>query len=249
MATDAERDLFESAVLAGVGRQAERLPASEITGFLAMAGRAYDRRLMVMGRAVNGWGEGILPAAVATTDAATRYARRVQDSVAPGPNGECPMRWVTDSWGAPCGEYNTKRSAFWRAVRGVVARVGMADVEQPEWPSQLVWSNLYKVSPACRGNPSGGLRQIQLPGCLELLRLEVVTYGPRHLLLLTGNDWAAPFLAAIGCSVHGGTGLSYVEWFGTCSLGGGHQMRCVVAAHPQGKPSAQWLQEVLLALQ
>ena len=60
MATDAERDLFASRVLAAVGREAAGLPRSPLTGFLGMAGRSYDHGLMVVGRAVNGWTESIL---------------------------------------------------------------------------------------------------------------------------------------------------------------------------------------------
>lgn len=63
------------------------------------------------------------------------------------------MLWVKDGWGAT-DRYNTKRSAFWRAVRGVVEGLGISDVEHDTWSSHLVWSNLYKLSPADGGNPS-----------------------------------------------------------------------------------------------
>jgi len=55
MATDSERDLLAASVLSTAGRQVEHLAPTEVTGFLAIAGQAYDSVLMVVGRAVNGW--------------------------------------------------------------------------------------------------------------------------------------------------------------------------------------------------
>lgn len=237
MASDPERDLYASGVLAIVGQQAKRLPASAITGFLAMPGHAYAGELMVVGRAVNGWTGGILPECLHDPAEVTRYAMLVHQRVAG--NGECPMGWVTAAWGASEG-YNTKRSAFWRSIRRVVHHLGIADVEGTSWSSHLVWSNLYKVSPADGGNPSNVLCEIQFPGCAKLLDLEFRTYRPSRVLFLTGVDWAGPFLAA--AELQQGRGFRYVKQFGLlCNA------RCVIAVHPQGKPGAAWAREVATA--
>lgn len=240
MATDPERELFASEVLSTVGRQAARLPASEITGFLAMAGQAYDGGLMVVGRAVNGWTKGIPPGDLCVPAAVTKYATLVQKSVSG--NGKCPMRWVTADWGANKG-YNTKRSAFWRCIRNVVKHLNIAEVEGADWSSHLVWSNLYKVSPAAGGNPNGALCEVQFPGCAELFNLELRTYCPSRVLFLTGADWARPFLGA--ANLKKDAGLQYVKQFGLCDAGEGHQARCVIAVHPQGKPGSGWVREVV----
>lgn len=242
MATDAERDFFATSVLRIVGQQAARLPASEITGFLAMAGQAYDGDLMVIGRAVNGWAEGIPPGHLDAFAEVTRYATLVQQSVAG--NEECPMGWVTAGWGATEGN-NTKRSAFWRTIRCVVQGLGIADIEDARWSSHLVWSNLYKVSPAEGGNPSNALCEIQFPGCAELLNLELRTYRPCRVLFLTGVDWAAPFLAA--AELQEIARFQYVKQVGLCDAGDRHDARCVIAVHPQGKPEAAWVREVVKA--
>ena len=181
MSTEQERQLFARKVLAAVGREAVRLPEKEITGFMAMVGGLYDHDLMVVGRAVNGWDSGVLPEVLASYDAAERYSRNILDSVNRGE--PCPMRWVTDSWGNTQG-YNTKRSAFWRTIRRVVAQLEIADVDQDSWSSHLVWSNLYKVAPAAGGNPGVTLCQIQLAGCIELFGLELTTY-PRLFITQT----------------------------------------------------------------
>jgi len=238
MATDTERELFAAKVLAALGHQASRLPASEISGFLAMAGQNYKGALMVVGRAVNGWTDGIIPAALCEAAAASQYAAHVQQKSASG-IGECPLRWVTAHWGA-LRAYNTRRSAFWRSIRSVVQGLGIADVEGTDWTSHLVWSNLYKVSPASGGNPSNVLCDIQFPGCTELLNLELRTYRPSRVLFLTGADWAVPFLSTI--ELNETAGFRYVERIGLCD-----RAQYVIAAHPQGKPGNVWVHEVLTA--
>jgi len=246
MATDRERDLFASDILASVGRYAATLPPSPLTGFLAMEGLSYRRGagLMVVGRAVNGWTEEILPHALATVLECTRYAQVVQNSV----NGSnaCPMLWVTKRWG-PNDVYNTKRSAFWQSIRGVVRQLHIAyvqDVDRDRWPSHLVWSNLYKVSPANGGNPIGPLCDVQKPGCIDLLELELETYKPSRILFLTGIDWANPFFKWMTGVPSLGGPLHHVERFGTYTISNGHKIQWVVATHPQGKPEAEWIGEV-----
>lgn len=237
MATDPERELFASKVLGVIGQQASRLPVSEVTGFLSMAGQYYDGALMVVGRAVNGWTEGIFPTSLSVPAEVSRYATVVQESVAG--NSECPMRWVTDGWSGTDG-YNTRRSAFWRSIRSVVQGLRIANVEAGDWPSHLVWSNLYKVSPARGGNPRDVLCDIQFSGCAELLNLEFQTYRPSRVLFLTGADWAAPFLST--CNLLQDARFQYVEKVGVCE-----DARCVIAVHPQGKPGEVWAREVLTA--
>lgn len=237
MATDAERDLFAEKVLATVGRHGDRLARTKVTGFLAMAGQAYDGGLMVVGRAVNGWTDGVFPSDLRAPDSAGLYAARVQESVAG--NGNCPMRWVKAGWGAAKG-YNTRRSAFWRCIRNVVQGLRIVDVESAGWSSHLVWTNLYKVSPAHGGNPNNALCEIQLAGCVELFKLEIRTYRPFRVLFLTGADWAAPFLE--GVNLQEGAGFHHVKGVGqVCDA------RFVIALHPQCKPEREWVREVVTA--
>lgn len=242
MATNAERELFESSVLIPVGQQAKRLSTSEVTGFLAMSGQAYDGGLMVVGRAVNGWTEGIRLDHLCMPDKVTQYAALVQESVAG--NGECPMSWVADGSGSTEG-YNTRRSAFWRCIRNVSMDLNIVDFECEDWPSHLVWSNLYKLSPAAGGNPNNILREAQLPGCVELFKLELRTYRPSRVLLLTGADWAAPFITE--ANLQENENCHYVKKYGRYQLKDGLETQCVIAVHPQGKPEADWVREVVTA--
>ncbi|MBF0555593.1 MAG: hypothetical protein HQK96_13725 [Nitrospirae bacterium] len=242
MATVEERNILATKILQAVGASHASLPPEPVTGFLSIAGHLYQGSLMVVGRAVNGFYEGILPASLMVPEEVCKYTDMIFNDVK-SENEECPMSWVTKLWGGD-DAYNTIKSAFWRVIRAVVCSLGIANVDLPQWPSHLVWSNLYKVSPADGGNPGGTLCNIQLPGCIDLLRLELDTYKPKRLLFLTGMNWAKPFLDVLGIPVNENHDLKYVEGFGQANLTGGHQLNFVIACHPARKQETHWVNEV-----
>lgn len=234
-------------ILMAVGSRANDLPETPVTGFLAMMGAMYKNDLMIVGRSVNGWADGILPSALQNKGKATKYAQDVQNSVSG--NGMCPMMWVSKCWGSK-GGYNTKRSAFWRVVRLVVENKGIANVKCPGWPSFLVWSNLYKVSPSGGGNPGETLCRAQFEGCVDLLKAEIEEYRPKRILFMTGLNWVSDFFegfkgrGVIVQSKRSPRGYVYVEDSGSISLPDGYTTSYVVAVHPQGKPEDDWVKEV-----
>ena len=248
-----QRDYFAEQLLPLVGKNAARLPNQAVTGFLSMAGLLYDNELMVVGRAPNGWDKvGVFPSELAVASSTTVYATKILDSVVG--SDPCPMLWVTDypaNPSNPPNDYNTNKSAFWRVIRAVVAESGIADKDKDKktWPSHLVWSNLYKVAPVEGGNPSKTLCDIQLPGCICLLQQEISSYLPRRLLLLTGLDWAKPFLQKIAPTFTPVSAYKYVEAIAQIPHSSGETSKVVVAAHPQGKPESIWVQEVVKAFQ
>ncbi len=219
-----------------------------ITGFLPMQGREYSGKLMVVGRAVNGWAEGIAPNQLCKDAERLEYARLVYSSVTENMENDCPMSWVTAGWCATT-RYNTRRSAFWRVIRAVVSRLNIADVDDREkpWSSHLVWSNLYKVAPVGGGNPNNSLRTAQFRGCVKLLRWELEKYQPRRILFLTGRCWADPFLEQAWNDRSVPNAHSFVEAGGhlTC---GSQIATCVVASHPQGKNETNWVNDVVTGL-
>lgn len=225
-----------------------------VTGFLPMVGRNYSGQLMVVGRAVNGWTEDIAPSDLRSADRCLEYATKVyDDSVKSDVPGECPMAWVTKQWGAAAAgdDYNTKRSAFWRTIKAVVSRIGISDVNDTEnpWPSHLVWSNLYKVSPAEGNNPNRALQNAQFKGCAKLLKWELEKYWPQRVLFLTGLKWADPFLKQAWQTRQDRPrpeGPSFVEAVGHVPCDP-HALTYVVACHPQGKNEADWVNAVAAA--
>ena len=239
-----QETLFAKRILAPIGAVAETLSrhkCRQLSGFLAAQGGQYRGCLMVVGRAPNGWEVSAYLEKFATCAGREEFTQQVQKSV----DGPDPMAWVQKQWGATdC--YNTQRSAFWRVIRRVTQCLCSTGGNGEDWPSHLVWSNLYKVSPAAGGNPGNGLRKIQFPGCKELFQLELETYRPKRLLLLTGwDDWAERFLDQL--APDDVAGMAYVERVGTIVLGQEHQIRVVVAYHPQGRPEETWSGEVLEA--
>ena len=239
MATVQEQDFFVREILLTIGKNANKLPKKPITGFLAMQGAHYNNELMVVGRAPNGWTDTILPEDISSPTSAAAYGELTFNSVT---NGSCPMAWVIQKW-----RNDRSRSAFWRVIREMTKELGIADLSENTWSSRLVWSNLYKVAPD-GGNPEGRLRSLQLPGCIALLRMELDIYRPRRLLLLTGLNWATPFLESFAPGVTAVSGYHYVEAIGEI----GHDpdlTQVVVAAHPQGKNEATWVKEVMKGFQ
>ena len=243
-----------------VGRSHRTLPDDAVTGFMAMKGRLYNRELMVVGRAVNGWTRrSWTPEALASDEAVHEFVSVVQQSVT-APES-CPMQWVSKAWGSRAlnwpsnwacvgnQEYNTRRSAFWRVIRNLVDELGLADINNDSWPSHLVWSNLYKVSPAAGRNPPARMRSLQVDKCVSLLKLELEIYKPKRLLLLTGKDWAAPFLQQTVANMNVVQGSRLVHADGTLTVGADDTCAIVVAAHPERKPEATWVREVLQSFQ
>ena len=64
------------------------------------------------------------------------------------------------------GGYRYNSSSFWRVIKRILAAL----------------------------NPPAKMRRAQLEACIELLSLEIDQYTPRRLLLITGLEWAEPFL-------------------------------------------------------
>jgi hypothetical protein len=153
------------------------------------------------------------------------------------------MTWVSAQWAAGT-EYGTNRSAFWRVIRRTLKSLNIAVSEnEEEWPSHLVWSNLYKIAPAGGGNPTGKLKKAQEHGCREIFRLELKEYEPRRLLLLTGwHGWADQFLSNDNMQIVNG---KFVKATGLIQAS--NNVICVVACHPQGKNEALWTGEVIAA--
>lgn len=235
-----QKDLLANSLLRNIGLNSDKLPDMSLTGFMAAKGVDYTGELMIVGRAVNGWGTGFTPHDLNDPDSRSNYANIIKDSVNAENLTECPMQWVTDSWGNSNVEYNPKRSAFWRTVYRVLQELMIADQDDLKWPSKLVWSNLYKISPESGGNPNDMLCSIQFDDCVKLIQMELRAFNPKRVLFLTGNNWFDGFLDLEKVST--APNYLYVENFGHFN-----GSKCVVAAHPQGKNEDLWVHEVVSA--
>ena len=211
--------------------------SGDLAGFCALRGSGYQSGLMVVGRAVNGWVEK-LPKEPPDGEDWEPLARKLS---------AISMSWVTRCWESQT-DYNTRRSAFWRVIRRVSLEL-VDGATEDDWPHHLVWSNLYKLAPWDGGNPPAALQHAQRDGCKRLLELEIKTFRPDRVLLLTGWNWADKFFTAPP-EARKLAGAQFVEKVWDRPLAsepGSPVCRFVVAAHPQGKSEGRWTHEVLQA--
>ncbi len=202
---------------------------AELAGFAAQKGNKYNRELMVVGRAPNGWRKIGKPCDWQKGDKIPCILGQIFDA-----NQGCPLAWVTKQWGVNESGYNTKKSAFWRVIHRVFeGLLGHSN----DWPSHLVWTNLYKISPNIGGNPTGELLNLQHDICIKILKAEIELYQPKRVLFLTGSDWAKDFLSALefksDCKERTSSGTIF------------NGAKVVIMPHPQGKPEEKFVEDVL----
>ncbi len=217
----------------------DRLPREPLTGFIGRKGRKATGELVIIGRAVNGWDEEWYPEDVCEQEARRKIVERL---FAP----ECPMSWLMRAWGVrDTGEYNARRSAFWRVSKSVVGQLGIADVESDSWASLIAWTNLYKLSPFCGGNPSERLCRLQRTFCEDLLKEELNEWQPKRTLMLTGTEWAKDFLRPPDADFTEMPEMKFVQAVGTIRYPGcANPSQLVVAKHPQGEPLEPFVEEL-----
>ena len=224
-------------LLGSLSQTEGRWRTTPLTIFAALRGSKDSDEMMIIGRAVNGW----VTRWTADDARDPEERKRILDRVFAATEGKDgkPMLWLTARWGVSEG-YNTKRSAFWRVVRGIVGRLDIADVSTRSWPSTLCWSNLYKVAPFAGRNPSASLAKAQLERCVRILQTEVSEWKPRRIVFLTGHSWARPFLEGLGWKGQDVGSLRELEAIGSISMGS----RVVVAPHPQGKREDRLIEDI-----
>jgi len=224
----------------------EEYNEENLTAFWAMKGVRAMGDLMVIGRAVNGWDDDWVKGQLSESTEIESFVTRMQERAEP--KDKCPMGWVNECWQPKHDDpnYNTARSAFWRVIKGATLGIGVAK-EESEWPSYLMWSNLYKVSPKDAGNPSTKLVILQQDYCAEILTLEMQRWQPKRILLLTGIDWADWFLNKLSAIRVPLDNSSHVQWAGKLEIPGGHLVPVVVGPHPQGKEEAPLVAEIIKA--
>ena len=185
-----------------------------LTCIPAFVGEKYGSgnvKLMLVGRAVNGWD---LDWAVKARDIAKQSLSIKFDM---GSIDDCPLQNEgTDD------EYNFNRCSFIKLGKDIATKLGL---QAKDSAANLLWSNLYKVAPSLSGNPNGQVQKIQRQTAIKILMKEIDTYSPTHILFVTDIDWLQytwrnnknelNFAKALGIqedlSINGG---NYVKAFG-----------------------------------
>lgn len=189
-------------------------------------------KLLVVGRATNGWGNGF------SKSSATSCGKMLDEFL---PKlGKANLDWVSEQWGHTK-KYNTKRSAFWRVARMLAQRIAN---DSDDCINHICWTNLYKTAPD-GGNPSSRLKDLQFDHCAQILTSEIRATKAKNVVFLTGLDWAGPFLDSLKVENRlDRRRYHYVEFSGQKG-----KVNYVVGKHPQGKPEDPHFREIIRALE
>ncbi len=96
------------------------------------------------------------------------------------------------------GTYYAFRSFFWNVTYKLIARYYGLHENDHTWVKKIIWSNLYKIAPAERTNPSDEECKWQQEKSIELVEKEIEEINPRYCIVLTNDDWWRPFREKLG---------------------------------------------------
>ncbi|MDR1381865.1 MAG: hypothetical protein LBJ47_10380 [Tannerella sp.] len=217
---------LKSALLPLYGELLKRNPAGnspeDLCAFCAQWGSEFPEKekegILFVGKATNGWLSDSTDINVLFGDSCGRIFDR-----------DDQMRWV-DTLEGNRREYNTRKSAFWRVIKGVSRRLYPED-----WYAHVAWSNLYKLSPYIKkGNPDSRLRGEQLAVCKKILEKEIEILSPKHVVMFT-YDWECCFLKYLNDGKAPECVATEVwDRYKTCVYRIGDTIY-IVSPHPQGK--------------
>lgn len=168
-------------------RNWQQYPDRALTSYSAYEGPKYkhsNARLMVVGRAMNGW-ESDFSSCHSTAELAESVVTQKFDfdEII---NGSII---VSDQDGRKRG-YSYMKSNFWKLIKHVTSYLS----DDPStWNEQVVWTNLYKISPRFSGNPDWKLIKPTMQTHIDILQKEINLYTPKHILFITGMDYFHPW--------------------------------------------------------
>lgn len=136
------------------------------------------------------------------------------------------------------GEVASRRYAshFWHFIRTLSA--GLHDLNPEDdleaLYKRVVWSNIMRIGVGGR-NPNGFARDRQKALCVALMKAEIKSLRPTHLVFTTGNDYWDEVCAVIGA----GSTYEKLEEDIWCLHGTDRGMNVYWTRHPQGWESTR----------
>lgn len=229
---------------------------SELSHFVAMKGKLYnslsspkDIRLMIVGRAVNGW------TTLDVTSAET-FGEAAQAAF----NAE-GFTWIDVSEDSLCNfpaegeaKYYLSKSPFWRTCKGIWEK--LTGRTEKEWINYVAWSNIYKIAPKITGNPTTKICKAQISLCRRILQREIEAYRPTHILCITGFEWwfkdydnnvgiAELFSDINFLGRNTGINKQYVEATATYVFPDGKRSPVVVTCRPEARPEIEFIAQTV----
>ena len=226
----------------------------QLSHFVGMKGKYYDAqktRLLIVGRAVNGWWSLDTSSADSFVSGVTKELIQQGFDWIKCDNGLLRNDELED------GKYYwLNKSPFWRTNKEIWMNLSknnnFIDSEDNRWVDYIAWTNLYKVAPKKTGNPTAAMSKSQLEACKSILEAEIEYFNPTHILFVTGYEWfekfkdrfVAPF-ANVTKNVYRGVNknLSFAETSDTTSNG----IKIVVACRPEYRDEDLYVQDITQA--
>lgn len=214
---------------------------SKLSHFVAMKGKYFDDescRLMIIGRAVNGWGS---IAAENNID----FGEKANNTF-----NSKGFEWVittNEVLSNEDGTYKLSQSPFWRTAQGIWEQ--LSGKQENRWIDYIAWSNIYKIAPPETGNPNNNMCKHQITQCRELLKTEIEIYKPTHILLVTGWHWwfddeqygiGSIFTDHKFIAHNNRTNMTYVE--GNAKY---NDIPVVVACRPEGRKENEYINQIV----
>ena len=187
--------------------------------FFPQIGKNYfdlDDKLLFIGKSVNGWVTDDL-------DVEKLFDCKNPDRIV-GRDDE--IVWVEKSKNPKY--YNSNNSAFWRLVKSIAKKY----LEKEDWYNNIVWSNMYKISPWDGGNPNAKLRKMQSKICVDILNKEIEIFNPKFIIFLT-SYWETFYLKSIGYNNSENKFIKWDKYETRYQLFNGRIY--ILSQHPQGK--------------
>ncbi|MBE6030858.1 MAG: hypothetical protein E7225_04600 [Clostridiales bacterium] len=175
----------------------EEIRDKKLTAAPAFEGDLYEHsksRLMVVGRAVNGW-EVDFPVfnnAEEATSAIIGQSFDFSDVVNPKglPYPDEPSRK----------NYFYSKSKFWKLIKFILELYGDSDkngmstwyTDNLHWNRRIIWSNLYKIAPRKGGNPDWSFFIPDMQYYIDIIKTEIKQYRPDRILFVTDWNYFSP---------------------------------------------------------
>jgi hypothetical protein len=141
------------------------------------------------------------------------------------------MVWVKNNEGN-CDGYNSRKSPFWRVIKGISSHYYNDD-----WYNKIAWSDLCKLAPIDEGNPSDKIYYQTLEANRKILATEIRILSPKVVVMLTGDNWAKDYIEYLnGGDIPECT--SDKLWNSGCNKAKLYSIKgisYIVSEHPQGK--------------
>lgn len=156
--------------------------------FCTQWGEDFDRGILFVGRATNGWGGGINPDNLHTTFTSDKDGDH--------------LRWVGKGWNNPRNRkkdgkieklWAGKRSAFWRLIRKITEHY-----HKENWVNHIAWTNLAKCAPSGKGNPSECLWRATQEQNKGLMRIDIEMLDPQVVVFITLGWGDVVFKSIVG---------------------------------------------------